>query len=147
MVYSSDHTGKFPASTNGFGDALLELVKYDPTVLHSICGPDDDGHLFQEAMTNGAILPEEKCSRVYVQGLTETNNPDICILFDRNSCKGGDHFRSPWGHPLREVTFVNGSWHQVRDENWPEFVRKQVELLVADGFSKADALHYYPAAK
>jgi hypothetical protein len=146
-LYSSEHAGKFPTSTNGFGDALLMLARFDPTTLNCICGPDDDGHLFKEALLNNTIVPEEKCSRVYVQGLTEADNPEICILFDRNSCRGGDHFRSPWGHPLREVVLADGSWRQVRDEDWPEFSRKQVGLLVAEGFSKTDALRFYPAAK
>ena len=145
-IYSSEHFGQLPFSTNGFGDALLKLLKEDPTVINSICGPDDDGHLFKEALENNSIVPEEKCSRVYVQGLSESNDSQICILFDRNSCKGGDHGRSPWGHPLREVWMLGDGRREIRDEYWPEFSRKQVELLVAAGFTRTNALHFYPAA-
>jgi len=95
-IYSSDHFGNFPFSTNGFGDALLIFLKEDPSVINSICGPDDDGQIFKEALKNNSIVPEDQCSRVYIQGLRESNDPNICILFDRNSCKGGDHGRSPW---------------------------------------------------
>ena len=115
--------------------------------MNSICGPDDDGHLFKEALTNNSVVPEEKCSRVYIQGLSESNDPQICILFDRNSCRGGDHFRSPWGHRLREVCLLDGMMQVIPDEKWPEFSRNQVELLVAAGFSRTNALHFYPAAK
>ena len=146
-IYSGEHTGHFPYSTNGFGDALTLFARTDESVLNSICGPDDDGHLFREALTNHSIVPEDKCSRIYIQGLTDSDNPDICILFDRNSCKGGDHGRSLWGHPLREACLLDGSMQEIRDEDWPEFSRKQVELLVGAGFTRTDALHFYPATK
>ena len=145
--YAGDHNGHFPFSPNGFGNALLLMVNTNRlSDVMLICGPDDDGHLYIEALKNHSVLPEEKCSRVYIQGLSETNNPQICILFDRNSCRGGDHFRSPWGHRVREVSMLDGSMQVIRDEDWPEFSRKQVELLIAAGFSRTNALHLYPAA-
>ena len=151
-LYASDHKGNLPFSTNGFGDALMLLVNSEYvtgvalTTIPFVCGPDDDGHVFAAALTNHSIVPEAACSRVYVQGLNETNNPEICVLFDRNSCNGGDHARSPWAHRLREVCLLDSSVRDIRDEAWPEFSRKQVELLVAAGFSRTNALHYYPAA-
>ena len=147
-IYASDHNGQFPFSTNGFGNALLLLVDANRlSDVMLICGPGDDGHIFKGALKNHSIVPEEKCSRVYIQGLSETDDPQICILFDRNSCRGGDHFRSPWGHRVREVSMLDGSMQVIRDENWPEFSRNQVELLVAAGVSRTNALHFYPAAK
>jgi len=146
-VYSSDHQDRLPFSTNGFGNALLVLAREDPTSIASLCGPDDDGHLFKEALQTNSVVPEDQCSRVYIQGLSETNDPQICILFDRNSCRGGDHFRSPWGHRVRELCLLDGSMQVIADEQWPEFSRQQVELLVEAGFARTNALHFYPAAK
>ena len=146
-IYEGDHAGRLPFSTNGFGDALLQLATNETYNIRLICGPGDDGHIFWEALTNHTIVPEEKCSRVYIQGLSETNNPEICILFDRNSSRGGDHFRSPWGHRVREVCLLDGSMQVVRDEDWAEFSRKQVDLLVAAGFSRTDALRLYSETK
>lgn len=146
-IYSDDHKGHYPFSTNGFGDALLLLAKEDTNDIPNLCGPDDDGHIFKDALKNNSMVPEEQCTRVYIQGLSETNDNGICILFDRNSCKGGDHFRSPWGHRVRELCLLDGAMQVIRDEDWPEFSRNQVELLVAAGFSRTNALHFYPAAK
>ena len=149
-LYADDHAGQLPFSTNGFGSALLLLAGADSTndyvggFVACLCGPGDDGHVFIEALKNHSVVPEEKCSRVYIQGLSEANDPNICILFDRNSCRGGDHFRSPWGHSLREACLLDGSMQVIRDEDWPEFSRKQIELLVAAGFSQTNALHFYP---
>ncbi len=149
-MYSSDHQGRFPFSTNGFGNTLLLLVKEDylggTNGVAFICGPGDDGYVFKEALQNNSVVPEDQCSRVYIQGLSETNDYGICILFDRNSCRGGDHFRSPWGHRVREVCMLDGAMRVIPDERWPEFSRQQVKLLVAAGFSRKDVLRYYPAA-
>jgi hypothetical protein len=152
-IYSGDHQGHLPYSTNGFGDALMTMVNSELlgiSPLKSIpfvCGPDDDGHVFAAALTNHTVMPEDQCSRVYIQGLSESNDPEICILFDRNSCRGGDHGRSPWAPRLREACLLDGEIKYVRDEGWPEFSRKQVALLVAAGFARTNALHFYPAAK
>lgn len=146
-LYSSDHQGQLPFSTNGFGNALLLLVKEDLTGINTFCGPDDDGHIFKEALQNNSIVPEDQCSRVYIQGLSDTNDPEICVLFDRNSCRGGDHGRSPWRPRVRELCLLDGSMQVIRDEAWPEFSRKQVELLVAAGFARTNALHFYRTAK
>jgi len=146
-MFADEHHSQLPFSPNGFGNALLLLAKADSTVINSLCGPDDDGHNFKAALIKNSIIPEDQCSRVYIQGLSETNDPSICILFDRNSCRGGDHSRSPWGHRLREVLMLDGSMEVISDERWPEFSRKQVELLVAAGFSRTNALRLYPAAK
>jgi hypothetical protein len=149
-IYASDHNGNLPFSTNGFGNALLLLTEGGylggTNDVAEICGPDDDGHIFKSALQNNSVVPEDQCSRVYIQGLSEANDPSICVLFDRNSCKGGDHFRSPWGHPLREACLLDGSMQIIRDEDWPDFSQKQVELLVSAGFSRTNALHFYPAA-
>jgi hypothetical protein len=155
LVYAEDHAGKLPYSTNGFGNALLLLAQneagddpnYFAACTHSLCGPGDDGHVLIEAFKNNAIVPEAQCSRVYIQGLSKTNNPQICILFDRDSCRGGDHSRSPWGRRVREVCLLDGSMQVIPDEKWPEFSREQVGLLVAVGFSQTNALRYYPAAQ
>ncbi|MEY4918500.1 MAG: hypothetical protein RL616_2413 [Verrucomicrobiota bacterium] len=153
MMYSSEHFGQLPYSTNGFGDALLQLAGSNSTndylggFVECLCAPGDDGKYLKEALENHAVVREERCTRVYIQGLCETNDSQLCILFDRNSCRGGDHGRSPWGHPLREACLLDGSMQIIRDEDWLEFSQKQVELLVAAGFTRTNALHFYPAAK
>jgi len=136
--YAMKHGGTFPYHTNGFGDALLQLVKGRPEAIAFICGPGDDGHVFSNALH----VPEEECSRIYVQGLSHTNDPGLCILFDRRSVRGGDHFYGS-GKSLREVCMLDGSMQTIPDERWAEFGKHQVELLVAAGFKREIAMHYY----
>jgi hypothetical protein len=141
--YAEDHGGAFPSHTNGFGDALLLLVKDSPSDIPFICGPGDDGHVFSNALAHGLHVPEASCSRVYVQGLSRANDGAICLLFDRRSVRGGDHFYGR-GPRLREACMVDGAMQQVSDDRWAEFSRQQVELLVAAGFPREKALEYYP---
>ena len=143
--YASEHGGAYPYHTNGFGDALLLLAKDRPSDLVFICGPGDDGHLLTNALALGLHVPEEQCSRVYVQGLSQTNDPSICILFDRRSVAGGDHFYGT-GKRVREVCLICGMVKMISDAQWTEFSRQQVELLLAAGFKREKALYYYPGA-
>ena len=149
-MYATDHEGRFPADTNGFGNALLLLVKggylgdtNNTFSVRLVTGPGDDGAVFTETLRTGARIPEEKCSRVYVQGLSEENNPQIAILWDKKSNPGGDHFRRPWGPLLREVSLLDGSMQVIREKDWPHFASNQVELLVQAGLDRATANHYY----
>jgi hypothetical protein len=149
-IYATDHRGKFPADTNGFGNALLVLLREGylgaTNSVHSarlITGPGDDGQLFLNTVGAAALIPEEKCSRIYIQGLSETNNPDIALLFDRKPTRGGDHFRRSWGPLLREVCMVDGSMQVISEEKWGRFASNQVELLVQDGMQREAAQRYY----
>jgi hypothetical protein len=148
-TYSSEHYGNLPYDTNGFGNALLLLVKdgylgdTNGQDLYPITGPGDDGSIFRQALKTGARIPEQVCSRIYIQGLSETNSPDLAILWDKRPTRGGDHFRRPWGPPLREVCLLDGSMQIIHDKDWSAFVSNQVELLVKNGVPRATAHHYY----
>lgn len=144
-LYADDHGGTLPFHTNGFGDALLLLVREDLCGVAGICGPGDDGAVLSNALVRGLDVPEAQCSRVYIQGLSETNAPEICILFDRLSVPGGDHFYGR-GQRIREVIMLDGSMKTISDMSWPEFSRQQVDLLVEAGWDRERALEYYPQA-
>ena len=151
-AYEEDHQGRLPFDTNGFGDALMLLVKggYLGDVQNGwrfVTGVGDDGSLFKAALASGGHVPEEKCSRVYVQGLGQMNDFNIAVLFDRYSSHGGDHFRRPWGPLVREVSMLDGSMQIVKKKNWDGFSSQQIELLVQNGIPRATAQHYYALTK
>jgi len=148
--YEEAHNGQLPFDTNGFGDALMLLVKgtnEGPENWRYVTGVGDDGSVFRAALVSGAHIPEEKCSRIYVQGLSEANDHNIAILFDRYSSHGGDHFRRPWGPMVREVCLLDGSMQIIAEANWASFSSNQIELLVQNGVPRATAQHYYALTK
>ncbi len=144
-TYASDHGGRFPYHTNGYGDALLQMTHEMGTYWGPLTGPGYDAEVFARAARAGQHLSESACGRVYVQGLSETNNPEIALLFDKVAAPP-DHCHFPrrlWWGVVREVCFVDGSWRMVPISEWPDFARRQVELLVADGFPKTQAQQLY----
>ena len=135
LTFATDHDGRFPHHTNGIGNALLLLIQEGAT--------GDTGEVFRRALKTGEQIPEEQCGRIYIQGLSETNNPEIALVFDKKPTHGGDHFRRPWGPLLREVCLLDGSMETVPESKWPSFASNQVELLVHEGIPRATANHYY----
>ena len=145
-IYANDHHGEYPFHTNGFGDALLLLVRSNYTQIAFITAPGDDGRYFEECLKTGTDVPEEKCSRVYVQGLRESSNPQLAMVFDRWPTRGGDHGRRPWGPLMRDVCLADGSVLFLNESGWPAFAKQQIELLVKEGFPRAEAERLYAPA-
>jgi hypothetical protein len=142
-LYAGDHDGKFPFHTNGFGDALLLLLEAPARDAPLFTAPGDDGTLLKTHLESDTDVPETRCTRSYVQGLCETNNPEIALLFDRYPTRGGDHFRRPWGPNVREVWLLGGGMNVIPESRWPEFKARQIKLLVAEGFNRDEAEAYY----
>jgi hypothetical protein len=138
-IYSGDHEGNFPYHTNGFGDALLLLLKEDMvTDPRTLTAPGDDGRMFKECRSKGLDVDETKCSRIYIQGLSETKIGEysVAIVFDAYPTPGGDHFRRPWGEPTRDVVMADGSVEFVYEKNWPRFATNQIERLAKLGLNR-----------
>lgn len=144
-AYAEDHQGRYPEHPDGFGDALLLLVKSNYLSVAYICGPNDDGSMLLAALANGTDVPEELCSRVYVQGLSADLPRSVCMMYDRKSFPGGDHGYG-WGPPVREYITNHGLMSTIGDDRWPQFSRQQVEILVELGFSRDEAEAYFPEA-
>lgn len=139
--YAFDHGGRYPSHTNGYGDALLLL---ENVWLPALTGPGYDAGVFERARRTGQIVPEKECGRVYVQGLSQTNNSGIALFFDKKPTPGDHcHFlRRIWAPSVREVWMIGGD-EAIRETEWPAFARRQVELLVAAGMAREQAERYY----
>jgi hypothetical protein len=137
--YASEHEGRFPYHPKGYGNALL-LMHED--CFHTLTGPGYDAAPLREAKRTGNEFPEEACGRVYIQGLTKKSNPEIALLFDKLPTPGGDHCPLPFrvlASLGREVWLIGAGHIYVPEREWPEFTRKQVELLVREGFERQEA--------
>jgi hypothetical protein len=137
--YASEHEGRFPSHPRGYPNALLLM---DEDCFHALTGPGYDAVPLLEAKRLGKELGEEDCGRVYIQGLTKKSNSEIALLFDKLPTPGGDHCHLPvrlWASPGREVWLVGTEQIFVRESEWPAFSKKQVELLVEEGFDRKEA--------
>jgi hypothetical protein len=149
LTYAEDHGGRFPFDTNGYGDALLLMTNYMANFWAGFTGPGYDGRVFAEAAQTGRHIPEQACGRVYVQGLSKTDNPQIALLFDKLATPGGDHchlFRRMFAPLVREVWTIGDGRKVIPDSEWPAYSRHQVGLLLAAGVPKEKAERYYRLA-
>ena len=138
--YASDHEGRYPFHTNGFGDAILLVLKENPSEdVRLFTAPGDDGGMLKNCLEKGLDVPEEECTRIYIQGLSETNAQDqVVMMFDKYPTRGGDHFRRPWGPLIRDVIMSDGFVRFMPEKRWPAFAREQIELLVKLGFNRPE---------
>ena len=141
--YAREHEGHFPFSTNGYGTALVLLnTGWD----ESLTGPGYDVRVFERVRRMGGIAPASEFGRVYVQGLCETNDPEIALLFDKLPTPGGDHCHFPRRlfAPLAREVWTIGQGHLVVSETeWPAYSKRQIELLVKAGLPPEQAAMYY----
>jgi len=125
------------------------MTNYMGSFWGPLTGPGYDPAVFAEAARTRSHVPEEACGRVYVQGLSVTNDARIAVLFDKTAAPA-DHCQFPrrlWSGFVRDVCFVDGHWETIPVANWTSFAREQIELLVAAGFSRAQAQQLYSQAK
>ena len=112
----------------------------------TLTGPGYDPAVFVRVRRTGEDASENEFGRVYVQGLTETNDPEIALLFDKLPTPGGDHchFLPRISAPLvREVWMIGSDHRTIRESEWPAFAKRQIELLVAAGIAREQAERYY----
>ncbi len=143
MGYAHEHGGKFPFHTNGYGDALL-LVNNGWDA--ALTGPGYGTQVFERARRTGEDAPESEFGRVYVQGLSDTNDPEIVILFDKLPTPGGDHchlFRRMTAPLGREIWTIGSGMRFIPESRWPAFANEQIGLLVAAGIGREQAERYY----
>jgi hypothetical protein len=118
------------------------LLLLDEANFNCLTGPGYDDSPLREAKHTGGALAESACGRVYIQGLTKKSNPELALLFDKLPTPGGDHCHLPmrlWTPLGREVWVVGCHHIFVPESEWPEFTRKQVELLVQEGKDRKEA--------
>jgi len=143
MSYAKEHNGRFPFSTNGYGEALVMVNDgWD----ESLTGPGYDAGVFERVRRTGKHAPNSEFGRVYVQGLSQTNDSEIALLFDKLPTPGGDHchlFRRMLSPLAREVWTVGGDHRVIKETEWPAYSKQQIELLVAAGLRKEQAEMYY----
>jgi hypothetical protein len=143
-LHAHDNGGRYPTHTNGFGDAILPLI--GTAGAYPFTGPMFDSSELLAAQAAGRDVDESKLGRIYVQGLTETNNPAIAVLFDQLATPGGDHC-----HGLarllatagRVIWLLEGSRSFVKSADWSALATNQIALLVAEGIDLRTARRYY----
>jgi len=113
--YELDHNGKFPAG-GGTPEASLSLLFSNYVDAYTLRGKTVPSNVTQAALRETGRLGPDSCGWHYVEGLTDSDDAQIAILWDKvglghngERIKGGGH----------EVCYLDGSHRFIRASKWP----------------------------
>jgi len=124
-TYALDHGGRFPAGGDT-PEASLSLLYSNYVDAYTLRGKTVRLEVAQAALARNGKLGPESCDWHYVEGLTDTDDPQIAILWDKVGL-GHNGERLKWGG--HSVVLVDGSEQHVSGAKWPEFLQQQKQLL------------------
>ena len=123
--YARDHGGMFPIGGDT-PEASLSLLYSNYLDAYTLRGKSVPLETVEHALGKNGKLDPESCGWHYVEGLTEADNPQIAIVWDKVGLgHNGERLKSG-GH---EVVLLDGSTTYVGGKRWPEFIEEQKKLF------------------
>jgi hypothetical protein len=122
--YALEHDGFFP---NGGGAPLEALRELSPRYLadcEPLAGLSGNIKLLKAQVLETSRITTNASSWVYWPGLRSDDDEQIALFWERES---GVRFNGSRARG-REVGFVNGTFRQVLDDQWADFLRDQEKL-------------------
>ncbi len=123
--YAMDHGGFYPAG-GGSPEASLSLLYSNYLDAYTLRGKTVPLEVVQQALAEDGKLGPQSCGWHYVEGLTDADNPQIAIVWDKvglghngQRLKGGGH----------EVVFLDGTTTTISARQWPDFTERQKQLI------------------
>lgn len=132
-LYALDHGGWFPRSNKDSLDALQKLY---PTYAAGpeLAGLSGDIDAVMNCLKQGKSLTG-KSSWVYIQGMKDTDDPTVALLWDLQPGLYGTgvNQRGPMmrGHVVSTIGEINGFETNVVEAGWTNFLRQQEQLRKA----------------
>ena len=124
-TYAMDHDGRFPAGGDA-PEASLSLLYSNYVDAYTLRGKTVPLAVAQAALAKDGKLGPDSCGWHYVEGLTEADDPQIAILWDKVGLGHNGERLKRGGH---EVAFADGSGQVISGARWPEFLENQRQLL------------------
>jgi hypothetical protein len=127
-LYSGDHNGKFPAGGSS-PEASLSLLLTNYCDLYTLKGKTVDIEAAEAVFEQNGVLDSNTCGWYYVEGLTEGDNPEIAIVWDKIAGLG--HNGQRLQNESRAVLYLDGHEGYIPASQWAEFLQHQQKLLAA----------------
>lgn len=124
-LYADDHGGHFPVGDDT-PEASLSLLYSNYLDAYTLRGKSVPLETVQKALKQTGKLDPTSCGWHYVEGLTEADDPQIALIWDKVGLgHNGQRLRSGG----RELILVDGSRTLVSVAEWPAFLEKQKQLV------------------
>jgi hypothetical protein len=126
-MYSNDNNGFYPAGEDT-PEASFSLIYEDYLHVPSILGGKTiPTEVATAVLEKGELLGPENCSWHYVEGLTEADDLNIAIFWDKEPGFGHNCERMSGGR--REVVFLSSMSKYIPESEWQAFLKEQKNLL------------------
>ncbi len=126
-IYADERSGWLPHGLATPEASLSLLVTNDPTIQQLLRGKNVPQKVVDETLARDRFLGPESCGWHYVEGLRESDDPEIAVLWDKVTGLWHNGNRKGW--VMHEVVLLDGSMQFVSREKWPDFVQRQRQLL------------------
>ncbi len=126
-LYAQEHGGAYPAGESSPEASLSLLCRSNYIDVGTIRGMTVPERTVRGVIEGGGLLGPQNCGWQYVEGLTQTNDPRIALLYCKEAL-GHNGQRTKDGG--RQVLFVgDGGIQWVSGDRWSAFLSEQSELL------------------
>ena len=124
-MYAHDNDGWFPDGNSTSIDSLRKLFPVYATPLN-VAGVSGDVTEVKLRLERGASIDDSVSSWVYWPGLRNDDDPGVALIWERAEGVTGIGVRTKLGGHV--VGFVDGSYRQILQSEWPAFVKDQEVL-------------------
>jgi len=125
-VYAEDHEGFLPHGEATPEASLSLLFQFDSSTLSYFGGKNISRDIVEAAFKRDGKLSPATCGWHYVEGLRESDNPEIAVAWDK--VIGLGHNGQRMRGMMHEVVLLSGCKY-VSKQEWPEFIANQKSLL------------------
>ena len=129
-IYAGDHDGWLPYG-GPTPEASLGLIAKDDAASAEwvLGGKNVKPEVVKAALARDEGITPETCGWHYVEGLRETDDPQIAVAWDK--VEGLWHNGNRRRGLMHEVICLDGSISFIKRSHWPKFVAEQRDKLAA----------------
>lgn len=123
-IYALDHNGHFPTGGDT-PEASLGLLYSNYVDAYTLRGKTVPLRVTEAALRQNGKLGPDSCGWHYVEGLPESDSPQIAIVWDKVGLGHNGERIKVGGH---EILYLDGSHRVISALKWPEFLEEQKQL-------------------
>jgi hypothetical protein len=126
-MYAQKYGGHYPAGAGSPEASLSLLYREGSEDAEGLRGKSVPVEKVQRILERGDLLGPDSCGWHYVEGLTDSDDPNLAVVWDK---VGLGHNGQDIGGG-RSVLLVCGSEEVVPAADWPAFLKRQQQLMAA----------------
>ena len=129
LGYAERHNGHFPTGGCCPEASLSLLYREEPDLGACVLsGKTKSTEAAQELLERGELLGPDTCDWHYVEGLTQSDDPRLALVWDKVGLGHDGQRLSGGGHSILRVNCME---EVIPGSEWPQFLEEQEQLMAA----------------